>query len=166
MIWLVVLLVLVIVGSGAWYLGKKPYLHRNIRQQDLRRYLEVLLFRGYDRGFICIQIPHDKRFLQFSKYIGANSLAGLQFDFPLAQWSTQFYEPLRKLLEEKGIPYEIKKTGQEKVREFLVVDAKQDLDLARELALLVLQGVYGLAEHACVQLYFSGVSPRDERIGF
>lgn len=166
MLWLGVLLALLIVFGFLWHRGKTPYIHRAVHQQELRKFLEVLLYRGYDRGFICVQVPKDVRFLQFSKYIMNGQRVGLQLDFPLAPWSKDYYELLRTLLREKRILCEVEKTGQDGVTEFLVVDVKQDLSLAFDLTQLILQNLYGLDEDVRVELYFSGVSPRDERIGF
>ena len=159
-------LILIIVGYFIWRKGSKPYKHKSIPQNDLKRFFEVLLYRGYDRGFLCIEVPQQDKFLQFSKYINGKKSVGIQFDFPLTEWSREYYELLRKVLIEKGIDFDIQKTEHEGVSEFLVVDLKQDLALALNLTKLILQSIYRLDENQSVDLYFENVSPKDERIGF
>jgi len=45
--------------------GRQPVKHRvNIAQGDFRKYLEVLLKRGYDRGFMMVEAPDRNRFIQ------------------------------------------------------------------------------------------------------
>ena len=160
------LFILILVGCFIWRRGKKPYKHRDISQDHLKQFLEVLLFRGYEGGFLCIEIPDDHRFLQFSKYVAGKDSVGLQFDFPLAAWSRAYFEPLKRILNEERIKFEIQKTVRKAVPEFLLVDVEQDLELALRLAKLTLQSVYGLDESQHVDLYFENVNPRDEKIGF
>jgi len=149
-----------------WKRAKKPFMHKNISQQDLGTFLEVLLFRGYDRGRLFIRIPNDIRFLQFSKYIDKDSSVGLHFDFPLAEWSTNYYGPLKIALANAGFLFDIKPTGDGRIPEFIVVELKQNSKSALTLALLVLQDIYGLNENDPIELYFENVSPKDEKIGF
>ena len=149
-----------------WKRAKKPFMHKNISQQDLGTFLEVLLFRGYDRGRLFIRIPNDIRFLQFSKYIDKHSSVGLHFDFPLADWSRNYYERLKIALANAGFQFEIKPTGDDRIREFIVVELRQNLESALSLALLVLQDIYGLNQNDPIELYFENVSPKDEKIGF
>ena len=149
-----------------WKRAKKPYIHKNISQPALSKFLEVLLFRGYDAGRLFITIPNEKKFLQFSKYIDTNSSAGLRFNFPLADWSRSYYEPLKRALANAGFELDIKPTGDDRIPEFTVVDLKHNLQSALALALLVLKDIYGLNENDLVELYFENVSPKDEKIGF
>jgi hypothetical protein len=143
-----------------------PYKHRNLAQDELKEFLKVLLHRGYDRGFLCIKVPRRKEFLQFSKYIGGTKAVGLQFDFPLAEWSKGYYGALGGILDREGIQYERQATGEEGVPEFTLVDFERDLATALKLAKLVLQEVFKLDENDPVDAYFHNVSPWDERIGF
>jgi len=149
-----------------WKRAKKPFTHKNISQEALIKFLEILLFRGYDTGRLFITIPKDKRFLQFSKYIDEGSSVGLRFDFPLAEWSRNYYEPLRTALVKAGFEFNTERTGNDKMPEFTVIDLKQDLKSALALAQLVLQEIYELNRNDRVELYFENVSPKEEKIGF
>ena len=152
-----------------WYFGKKPAIHKNISQANLKKYFEVLLYRGYNGGHMIVQVSRDKkfkRFLQFSKYIGDKKNVGLQFDYPLADWSKPNYEKFKNILNENRIEFDIEKTEQEKVPEFLVVDVKKDLDKADKISKLVLQQLYSLSPDDLIELYFVNVSEEDEKIGF
>jgi hypothetical protein len=165
MIYITVLLGLLVTGVFVWHRAKQPYVHRKIAQAEIAKHLEVLLRRGYDRGFLCVRLPRDSRFLQYSKYLGPGNVVGLQFDFPLAKWSQDYYGGVKRLLSDLGLSYETADVANGNIREFIVVDLKQDLSLASDLARRVLTDVYALPAERTVDLFFSGVSPRDEEIG-
>jgi len=60
-------------GFLNWW-GKQPAKHRvNIAEGDFRNYVEALLYRGYDLGFMIVEAPDRKRFIQFTKYIKRKS---------------------------------------------------------------------------------------------
>lgn len=168
---LVVAIALVILFR--WW-AKRPLRHRlNVAQGDYRRYLEALLNRGYDRGFMVIQAPDRKRFIQFSKYMKDAQVPGLQFDFPQAAWSQEYSERLKALLDQRNYKYEIqtvepspKDKSANAVSEFVVIDLQQDLKAAAELSKLVFLEVFKLNSSDTVALWFVNVSPWDEKIGF
>jgi hypothetical protein len=169
MIFLIIIIFIIAVLFAFWYLDRKPLILRKISQNDLNIHLRNLLNRGYDRGFMIIQIPKDKkvkRILQFSKYIGKNKLVGLQFDYPLADWSKPYYEKLKSILNNNQIEFEIQKTNYEKVPEFIVVDIKKDIEKALYLSTLLLKELYGLSKEDTVELFMENVSPKEEKIGF
>lgn len=154
-----------------WW-GKQPAKHRvNVEQGDFRKYLDVLLRRGYDRGFVIIEAPDRKRFIQFSKYFKHKKQMGLQFDFPNAPWSTQYFEALKNLLNQRDYDYDIQPINpspkhklQNQVSEFIVVDLMQDLDSASELCKLVLRDVFNLEASETATIWFIGVSLHDETV--
>lgn len=156
-----------------WW-GKRPAEHRlNVAQGDYRRYLETLLYRGYDRGFLIIEAQDRERFIQFSKYIGGKNKAGLQFDFPRAPWSTEYYDSLEDLVKNGNYEYEIQSidlSPEQKleghVDEFLMVDLSQNLEAAVELARIVLLEIFKLDPTDTVTLSFDNISVSDEKIGF
>jgi hypothetical protein len=169
MIYLIVVVVFSILIGSFLYFGNKPKIHKNISQDDLVKYLEVLLFRGYNKGFIIIRLPKDKkfkRFLQFRKYIEDKKKVGLQFAYPLSSWSKPYYEKLKAILKERKIKFEIEKTECEEVPEFIIIDLKKDLAMAVLLSRLIINQLYGLKSNDCVELYFENVSEEEEKIGF
>ena len=114
-----------------------------------------------------IEIPKTPVFIQFSKYIMKNGCIGLQFDFPLAPWSEEYYEQLKQELQRSGFCYTTGQTRADEevlVREFLTVDIKKDVSKAATLARTILRSVFGLHEYSQVTLYFSNVSPKEETI--
>ncbi len=158
---LVVLVVLVIL----WQVGKRPYRHRGVSQDDLVKYFSALLKRGYNGGNMTIETSRRRLFLQFAKYIDAAGVAGLQFDFPHAPWSRQYYPILAAELREAGFEFETQEVSGGDVSEFLVIDLCKDLEKAQDLARLSLQRVFGLAPEEAVVVYLRHGSPWDETIG-
>ena len=157
---------------GWW--GKQPAKHRlNVEQGDFRRYIEALLYRGYQRGFMIIEARDRKRFIQFTKYIKKKKQVGLQFDFPRAPWSAEYFESLTELLNQRKFEYELQQVNpspqhklEDQVSEFIVVDLKQDLDAAVELTRLVLLEIFKLSPVDTVTLWYRHISLYDEKIGF
>jgi hypothetical protein len=152
-----------------FYFGNKPKIHKKISQEDLKKFLEVLLYRGYENGFMVIQVPTDrkfKRFIQFSKYIVDNRNVGLEFNYPLSEWSQPYYKKLKDILIENRIKFEIENTGHEKIPEFLVIDVKQNLDMANKISKLVFNDLYEIGKEGMIELYYHNISPREEKIGF
>ncbi len=149
-----------------WYFGRKHYKHKVVPQRDLSRYFEALFTRGFNGGFLVIEVPNSPLFIQFSKYVLKNGHVGLQFDFPMAPWSEKYYELLKQELSKMSFELSTRPTSGSKVREFLTVDLKQDIVSATTLARFVLQSVFGLDRDQTVTLYFENISPKDERIDF
>lgn len=156
-----------------WW-GKRPLKYRlNVAQGDYRKYLEVLLYRGYDLGFMIIEAQDRERFIQFSKYIGREKNVGLQCDFPRAPWSERYYDSLKDLLKQRNYECEIQSVEpvpslrvEDQVDEFLMIDLNQDLDASVALVRLVLLEIFKLDPSDTVTLWFDNVSVRDEKIGF
>lgn len=167
------LIVVALLILFSWW-GKRPVRYRiNLAQGDFHRYLEVLLYRGYDRGFMIMEAPDRRRFIQFSKYIKNEKNVGLQFDFPRAPWSEEYFGSLKAVLDQRDYEYQIQHVNpspkhrlENQVSEFLVVDLGQYLDKASELSKLVFLEVFKLNPSDTVALWFVHISVHDEKIGF
>jgi hypothetical protein len=159
---LIVLLLLYVV----WKFLLGPVRYGRTVQDDLSKFFKTLLYRGYDTGFLVIETPDRKRFLQFRKYIIKRGEVGLQFDFPLAPWSKEYYVALNKILYDREIAYEAKTTTADTVAAFITVDLDQDYEKANELAKIVLLEVFKLRPSDQIKLYFNNINPRDEKVGF
>jgi hypothetical protein len=154
-----------------WW-GKQPAKHRiNVGDGDFRKYLKVLLKRGCDRGFMIIEAPDPQRFIQFSKYFKDGGRFGLQFDFPNAPWSTEYFEGLKSLLQQRDYDYDIQQIDprlhtkpQKQVSEFIVVDLNQDLDRASDLCKSVLDDIFKLNATDTMTIWFMNVSIFDETV--
>jgi len=157
---------LLLLGAILYHYGKRPYRHKRAAADDLGKLFKVLLYRGYDGGLMFIEAPGRKRFLQFRKYIKSKSNVGIEFGFPLAPWSGEYYEKLKESLERREIDYSIAGAGGRVTTEFLLIDLQQDVGKGVEVARLILGEVFGLMPEETISLYYVNVSPREERIGF
>ena len=146
-------LVLVVLYGVIWLL-RRPHRYRRRVDDDLSKFFRALRDEDYGTGFLVIEAPNKKRFIQFARYTGKRK-AGIQFDFPLAPWSEKYYEKLKTTLYAKGIDYETKTTGQDTVVSFITVDLKEDLGKAMELARLVLVEVFQLKPDDRIKVYLS-----------
>ena len=163
---LVSVIVMLLLAVILYQYGKRPYRHKRTVADDLSKLFKVLLYRGYDGGLMFIEAPDRKRFLQFRKYIKSRSNVGVEFSFPFAPWSGEYYEKVKESLERRGIDFSVVRTNEQVVTEFLLIDLKQDVEKGIEVARLILREVFGLRPDEIISLYFVNVSPREERIGF
>jgi hypothetical protein len=151
---IILILVLLVVYAVRWFLQWHPR-YRRKADDDLSKFFKELLDLDYlEKGFMVIEAPNKKRFIQFHSYTKGKK-RGLQFDFPLAPWSEPYYEILEKKLYDRGIDYETQKTGEETVVSFITVDLKRDLARAMELAKLVLLEVFKLQPGDRIKIYLS-----------
>lgn len=146
-------IVLILLYVLRWYLRRPPRYRKNVTD-DLSKFFKALLYDDYETGFLVIEAPNKNRFVQFGRY-GSGRKAGIQFDFPLAPWSENYFEKLKGTLHDKGIEFETQPTGEKVVASFITVDLKQDLAKAMELAKLVLLEVFGLQPTDRIKVYIS-----------
>ena len=147
------LLILMVLYGLQWFLRRPPRYRRRV-DDDLSKFFKALLYDDYETGFLVIEAPNKKRFIQFRRYT-EDGRPGVRFDFPLAPWSERYYEALSKLLYKQGIDYETLNTGQDMVARFITIDFKQDLVRAMELAMLVLTEVFRLSPKNRIRVYLS-----------
>ncbi len=146
-------IILIALYGALWFLRRPPRYRRRVGD-DLTKFFKALRDEDYENGFLVIEAPNKKRFIQFARYTGKKK-AGIQFDFPLAPWSEKYYEKLKAILYDQGIDYETQTTGQDTVVSFITVDLKQDLAKAMELARLVLLEVFKLNPDDRIRVYLS-----------
>ena len=175
---MIIFILVISVLTALWFFfcwwGRQPAKHRlNIEQGDFGNFIEALLYRGYDRGFMIVEAPDRKRFIQFTKYVKKRKQAGLQFDFPCAPWSMEYFEPLKEILSQRKFEYVIqpvkplpKLRPEDQVSEFIVVDLHQDLDAAVELTKIVLLEIFKLNPSDDVIVWYRHLSLYLEKIGF
>lgn len=126
-----------------WVLRRPPRYRRNAND-DLSKFFKALLYDvNYPRGFLDIEAPNKNRFIQFARYQKGRK-PGIQFDFPRAPWSENYYDKLNGILYDKEIDFETQEVGESVVVSFITVDLKQDWAKAMDLANLVLLEVFGL----------------------
>jgi hypothetical protein len=164
--YIIIAIILVILYILLGYFGHYPYRHRKISQNDLGRFINALLKRGDNGSFMKIQVQKDKkpkRIVQISLYGDKVKDQGMQLDFPLAEWSKPYYEKLKEVMTTNNIPFEIEKTDEVGVPEFLVIDIKKGLKRAEKITKLILQDVYELSPDDTVEIYLVNVREINER---
>jgi len=159
--------VVILAGLVRWVLP--PYRYNHVKSEDLKTYLEVLLWRGFNNGYIVIEIdepPQQRRLIQFAKYIRASGKAGLELVFPLADWSRLHYNGFKEILTAKEIPFRAHSRDADEVQEAVFVDVQQDLVLAYDLCCILLAEVFSITENECsINVTLHNVSPRNVRHG-
>lgn len=161
MFYSIIILSILFIIVILWHYGKKPYKHLDISQNELEKYLKILLFRGYENGVMYIEVSNNIK-LKFSKYMYEKNLMGIQYSFPLEKWSKTYYDLLKKVLYDNNIKFKIDKNEDDDFFELLIVDLKQDIKWAQNVATVILQDVFALKNSDKVNLYFENVSARNE----
>jgi hypothetical protein len=95
--------------------------------ETIERPISDLLKRGYDGGFLLIDIARTKNFLQLRKYINKPDEYGIELCFPNASWSSGYFQQLKELCDNEKLKYSIteKKDSSESM-EFLCIDFGKD----------------------------------------
>jgi hypothetical protein len=161
----IVIVIAALLGAGPilfWHYGKKPYKHKGLAVDDLEKYFATLLNRGFNGGFLVIEVPKRPLFIQFSKYIGKQGSIGLQFDFPRVGWSENYYELVKNEASKSKFQFSLQRGSDH--TEFITINLNQDIAQAVVLSKLVLQSVFKLDPATKLNLFFGNVSPKDEKI--
>ena len=151
-----------------WQLGKRPHAHKNLQREDIQRLLGTLLRRGFNQAFLVLEIKlpsqkGQKRFIQFTKYIRRGQ-AGLQFDFPLVEWSTPYYAKLQSVLRQDGVPFYTTSTGRSDAREFLTIDFGSSIDQALHIAIVAIEVLVPTQSNRRITGFLHNVSARDAEV--
>lgn len=156
--------ILIALGRWAW----PPYRFRKVRLGDLERYLDALLWRGFENGFMVIDVPagsEQQPFLQFTKYIKPSGVSGLEFVFPLADWSEPYYTICKAALLNNNVAFETRSRSRDEVPESIFADTEQDLGLAQKICTVTVLEVFGIDEDCVLDVTLHNVSPRNVRHG-
>jgi hypothetical protein len=161
-------LALLALLAGFWIWLGRPAAH-TVKSNELKPYIAALLRRGYSGGFMIIGErgfgrPGRRRFLQYSKYISAPGVYGLEMAFPLARWSREDFDTARDVVSRKGLRHRVERTGRSDTEEFLNVDIGRDVDAADDLAQSLIHEVFGMAVGTRLTVRFFDVSPHDELV--
>ncbi len=172
MIWLIIgLITLTII----YFLFKpdKTFFYNNIKTIELKKFFEILLYRGYAGGVIVIECDEKQDvFLQFVKKIEKRKIekkyknvVALELAFPLIQWSEKYYNKLHDLITREKIRYELEAKEGEYNLEFTYINCKQNLDYCIYLAEMIYKEIFDVKD-LNFKISFKNCSPRDVRIGF
>lgn len=110
--------------------------------ETLEKPISDLLKRGYNGGFLIIDISHTKYFLQLRKYINAPGEYGIELCFPNAVWSNEYFKTLVDLCKNGGINYSIAKRNEKDALEFLCIDFAKDEHKAHKFVKRILLEVF------------------------
>lgn len=160
----------------------------NIAQGNWRRYIETLLFHGYDRAFMMVEAPSGKQprrfgnltvlfeapakthFMQFTKHITESGVI-LQLQFAHAPWSARYYQQLQGLLKQREYYFDIWPVRPEdkfarEIDEFIVVYLGQDVQRAVMLTKLILLDIFNLNPSDNASVWFGNIGSSKRKIGF
>lgn len=165
-----VILILLIIALGVavvWRIGLRPYRHRGVYPDRIELFLQTLLKRGFDGGVLVFEVMErskTRRFIQFAKRITAPGVIGIEFGFPNAPWSRQYFEPMCNSLASAGFSVRVTQTGRDDTSAFLTVNLGSDLSAAVRLVDVALKQVLRVTESARIDALLTHVSPRDELV--
>ena len=127
MIWWMVCIFLIIIIFIAWWI-KRPYYHRGIERHQFDRFFKTLIEYCGDCSLLFIEHEGSERFIQYAKYVLDESNTTINFGFPDAPWSADYFKPLIKAFEASGIDYDIQSTNDKSgfVSRFIDVNIKAD----------------------------------------
>ncbi|MEM7049910.1 MAG: hypothetical protein AAF604_09625 [Acidobacteriota bacterium] len=161
MIWLVLVLGgLVFV----WWLLNGPGVNRKVSQMDLEIYLDILYRCGFPNSTAVITIPRRREFIQFRRRFLDDGTTDIQLGFPLASWSSGYYENFVKLVERGKIAYFTESTEEGTVTQFTLINFNGDLHRAGDLARRILREVFGVEEDVKVTVELSNCSLKEVHV--
>lgn len=143
----------------------QPKKYKNMDQEKINKFLNILLKRGLHGGVLVIKIPNTKMFIQFKKYVEDEKI-GLSLDFPKAPWSNNYYDMVKKLIIDNQISTEIINqldvNIKGKVTEFLIADFERNIFAAFDIAKKIINHIYAYDSSKPVTMYFIRINPLDE----
>ena len=158
-------IVLLLAAVLLTYAAGRPFPHRRVYPDGMRKLLAALLKRGYDTGVLRLEVQvGDRPFIQFRKHISAPGVCGIEFGFPNAAWSRTTFPVMQEVVEKAGFAYEVRPTDSDQTTAFLCVDLGRDVDKADLLARTALEKGLGVSADTAVTGFLMGISARDERI--
>ncbi len=149
---------------AALFVYRRPRSSEHVEEiglADLERLITNLLQRGYDLGFLVLELPGEERFVEFSKYIKEGARQGIQLDFPLSPWSEPYYDQVKSLLESRRVEYTVQDTPNGPVREFIQVDFGQDVPAAAVMAKEIFERVFRVAPTIRLTADLEYVAPKN-----
>ncbi len=123
--------------------------------------LTDLLRRGYHHGFLIINLPYSKKFLQVRKYINKPGEYGIELAFPNSKWSFDYFLKVEKFCIDQSINYLKLQDG---ILEFLYIDFKKDIEYASKTIKDLLKILYGVDEGGKILIRLGNGTPKDELI--
>lgn len=115
--------------------------------ESIRQGISDLLLRGFNDGFLLIDMAGKKYFLQLRKYVRQSGEYGIELAFPNATWSSPFFKKTIALCDEYEQIYVLEREKMDKSEmEFLYVDFGKDVDRAHCFVKQVFLEVFDVEE--------------------
>lgn len=168
MTWMTTLMGLLVLTSFVlWWWGKQPANHK-ATLGELNSYLAILMRRGYDGGYLLIHEPAGhrgrRRFVQFRKYITSPGRFGIEFSFPDAPWSHEYFEDVRTFVEEIGCPIRHEQVHGADTVGFLNVDLARDVETGARIASHIMTEIFRVPVDEAVVVTLHDVSPHGDPV--
>ena len=151
---LVILVSIIVLGVILLVLRASRGAQRDLA--SVRASIQDLLERGYDNGFLLIQIAFTNRFLQFEKYVTSSAESGVQMAFPRAKWAEPFFEAIREYCRLHKLDACVVNEG---MLDFLYVDFGKDIELACKSTIDILQDVFHVSQKTKLFMRLENASP-------
>ncbi|HID70189.1 MAG TPA: hypothetical protein EYP35_06965 [Desulfobacterales bacterium] len=126
---------------------------------SLRQPITDLLRRGYNGGFLIIDVSGSKFFVQFRKYINKPKDYGIELSFPQVERSGPYFDRLISICKEGNYDFEIVKEKQDNESlNFLYVDFGQNISKAHNFVKIVIVDVFDLEEDVVLYVRLENAS--------
>ena len=127
-------LIAIIIFFLIW-LGKRPNYYRGVDINDFQRFVKGLIKQGTNGSLMFINHQESKRFVQFAKCEINGPGTIINFGFPDAPWSRNYFSPMVEAFKNFNVEYEIQETSDDSdfVTRFIDVNIKVD-DIEKSMA--------------------------------
>ena len=160
MIFVIVLSVFVLLFLVNRYFFNKPFIHKSVKFFQVEKYLKILRNSGYDGGFIVIENPTTKEFIQFQKHIDTKGNITLCSSFYPVNWNRNYFEPIKVYLEKEKIEYKLIEDDDKK--ESIEIFCNDDIALCMKITKGINIEVFGVLENELVfNVWFENVCEKD-----
>ncbi len=141
------LAVIAIAIRRAWPMSNDGWSLENHDFDKMPKVIEWALKNCLDQGLMVISDRDSNKFIQFRKGIFRKGEYGLMFEFPNADWSTEFVPKLRDALITENICFrEVRERGKG-IATLIRVDCGRDVDKCVYLTRLCFLEILGLASN-------------------
>jgi hypothetical protein len=121
-------------------------------------WLQILLLRGYDGGWICFTDQTTEHFVQFSKGVDTDGALSVDFVFPRVDWSNPYYEIVWQSLVAHEVPYERVALREPDGPDEYITAKFNDADKAATLAHALFKDVFRV-QAPLIDVTGEGISP-------
>lgn len=154
-----ILLIVAIVSSCValfYYFGSTPCMHQDIDRSELNAFMEVLLKRGYENGYLVIQPSRTNKSFRISKYYKLER-RGLFIEFIDDGWIAPCFDALISELRKGFIDFDLKKGAVD----CLTMDFGTDVEKAAGVIDMLFVNVLKMDTGATFDAHFKNVGYKE-----